>query len=63
MVPVNLLLRKTLPEEIHTMNVSDHVPCRKIVTVYIQPSSSAISWLANQNEIEWLEEVLVLTHK
>ena len=64
MVPVNLLLSgKTLPEEIHTMNeieITYHVG--RFATVYIQPSSSAISWLANQNEIEWLEEEFWYTH-
>ena len=58
MVPVNLLLSgKTLPGEIHSMHgieVTYHVG--RFATVFIQPSSSAISWLANQNEIEWLEE-------
>ena len=61
MVPVNLLLSgKTLPEEIYSMNnieVTYHVG--RFATVYIEPSSSAISWLANQNEIEWLEEEFV----
>jgi hypothetical protein len=61
MVPVNLLLSgKTLPEEIYSMNnieVTYHVG--RFATVYIEPSSSAISWLVNQDEIEWLEEEFV----
>ena len=64
MVPVNLLLSgKTLPEEIHSMNdieITYHVG--RFATVYVQPSSSAISWLASQNEIEWLEEEFWYTH-
>ena len=64
MVPVNLLLSgKTLPEEIYSMNeieITYHVG--RFATAYIQPSSSAISWLANQNEIEWLEEEFWYTH-
>ena len=64
MVPVNLLLSgKTLPEEIHSMNdieITYHVG--RFATIYVQPSSSAISWLASQNEIEWLEEEFWYTH-
>ncbi len=64
MVPINLLLSgKTLPEEIHSMNdieITYHVG--RFATVYVQPSSSAISWLASQNEIEWLEEEFWYTH-
>ena len=64
MVPVNLLLSgKTLPEEIYSLNeieITYHVG--RFATVYIQPSSSAISWLASQNEIEWLEEEFWYTH-
>ena len=64
MVPINLLLSgKTLPEEIYSMNeieITYHVG--RFATIYIQPSSSAISWLASQNEIEWLEEEFEYIH-
>ena len=64
MVPVNLLLSgKTLPKEIHSMNdieITYHVG--RFAQIYVQPSSSAISWLASQNEIEWLEEEFWYTH-
>ena len=64
MVPVNLLLSgKTLPEEIYSMNeieITYHVG--RFAKLYTQPSSSVISWLANQDEIEWLEEEFWYTH-
>ena len=64
MVPINLLLSgKTLPKEIHSMNdieITYHVG--RFAQIYVQPSSSAISWLASQNEIEWLEEEFWYTH-
>ncbi|MEC7272167.1 MAG: S8 family serine peptidase [Candidatus Thermoplasmatota archaeon] len=64
MVPVNLLLSgQTLPEEIYSMNeieITYHVG--RFAQLYTPPSSSVISWLANQGEIEWLEEEFWYTH-
>ena len=57
-VPVNLLLSgKTLPEEIYSMdNIEITYHVGRFATIYLEPTPSAISWLANQEEIEWLEE-------
>ena len=64
MVPVNLLLSGySLPEEISSvdgMEVRYH--SGRFAGVNVDPNSKAIAWLANQDEIEWLEEEHWYTH-
>lgn len=57
-VPIHLALSgNELPEDIFERNdieVTYHVG--RFATMDIKQSSSALSWLASQNEIEWIEE-------
>ena len=64
-VPVNLLLSgKSLPEGIYTtegIEVEYHEG--RFATIYIHPTPTVISWLAEQEEIEWLEEEQWFSHQ
>ncbi|MGB0476480.1 MAG: hypothetical protein ACPGJT_06655, partial [Candidatus Poseidoniaceae archaeon] len=59
-VPVNIVLvGSTLPEGIHERDdIEIHYHVGRFATVYIEKTSSALQWLANQEEIEWMEERL-----
>lgn len=58
MVPINLLLSgESLPEDISSMdNIEVRYHSGRFAGVNVDPNSNAIAWLANQDEIEWLEE-------
>ncbi|MBP66440.1 MAG: hypothetical protein CMA67_04190, partial [Euryarchaeota archaeon] len=64
-VPVNLLLSgKSLPEGIYTtegIEVEYHEG--RFATIYIHPTPTVISWLTEQEEIEWLEEEQWFSHQ
>lgn len=59
-VPVNIVLvGSTLPEGIEERNdIEIHYHVGRFATVYIEKTSSALQWLADQEEIEWMEERL-----
>ena len=57
-VPINIVLTGfTLPQGIEERTDIDvHYHAGRFATLYIDKASSALAWLADQDEIEWMEE-------
>tara|TARA_Y100000589_G_C27198887_1_gene648405 strand:+ start:9089 stop:14668 length:5580 start_codon:yes stop_codon:yes gene_type:complete len=57
-VPINIVLTGfTLPQGIEERTDIDvHYHAGRFATLYIDKASSALAWLADQEEIEWMEE-------
>ena len=59
-VPINVVLSGVnLPQDIEDRTDIDvHYHVGRFATLYIDKASSALAWLAEQDEIEWMEERL-----